>query len=143
MRSTANLKPLFRCSKPRSKGRSRSICHISRHRRAPASARRSRPGSPSEPSTSPRPRLALPGQADIARSKRSCFESKPSALLGLDTEAAEAAANEGYALAQELGLGPEQAHGLRTLGDIMAAKGDTTKADELHGLRAPNIETSA
>ena len=59
---------------------------------------------------------------------------KASALLGIDSEAAEAAANNGYALAQELGLGPEQAHGLRTLGDIMAAKGDQMKADELHGL---------
>jgi class 3 adenylate cyclase/tetratricopeptide (TPR) repeat protein len=59
---------------------------------------------------------------------------KASALLSLDAEAAETAANEGYELAQELGLGPEQAHGLRTLGDIMAAKGDTTKADELRGL---------
>ena len=59
---------------------------------------------------------------------------KASALLSLDAEAAEAPANEGYELAQELGLGPEQAHGLRTLSDIMAAKGDTTKAGEFHGL---------
>jgi tetratricopeptide (TPR) repeat protein len=59
---------------------------------------------------------------------------KAAALLGLDAEAAEAAANEGYELAQALDLGPEQAHGLRTLGDIMAAKGDKTKADELHDL---------
>jgi hypothetical protein len=59
---------------------------------------------------------------------------KASALLGLDAVTAEAAANEGYELAQQLGLGPEQAHGLRTLGDIMAAKGDTTKAEELHDL---------
>ena len=55
-------------------------------------------------------------------------------LLGLDAEAAEAVANEGYELARELGLGPEQAHGLRTLGDIMAARGDMTKADELYAL---------
>ena len=41
---------------------------------------------------------------------------------------------EGFELAEKLGLGPEQGHGLRTLGDIMAAKGDTTKAEELHGL---------
>jgi hypothetical protein len=59
---------------------------------------------------------------------------KASALLSLDAKVAEAPANEGYELAQELGLGLEQAHGLRTLGDIMAAKGDKTKADELHGL---------
>lgn len=59
---------------------------------------------------------------------------KGASLLSLDAESAEAAANKGYELAQELGLGPEQAHGLRTLGDIMAAKGDKTKADELHGL---------
>ncbi len=37
-------------------------------------------------------------------------------------------------LRNELGLGPEQGHGLRTLGDIIAAKGDATKADELHDL---------
>ena len=59
---------------------------------------------------------------------------KAAALLSLDTKAAEAAANEGYELAQELELGPEQGHGLRTLGDIMAAKGDEMKADELRGL---------
>src|SRR5262249_51458707 len=41
---------------------------------------------------------------------------KASALLSPDADAAEAEAKEGYALAQELGLGPEQAHGLRTLG---------------------------
>jgi hypothetical protein len=59
---------------------------------------------------------------------------KAAALLSLDAEAAEAAADEGYALALELGLGPEQAHGLRTLGDVKTSKGDTTKADEFHGL---------
>ena len=59
---------------------------------------------------------------------------KASALLNLDAEAAEAEANKGYELALHLGLGPEQGHGLRTLGDIMAAKGDATKADVLHGL---------
>jgi tetratricopeptide (TPR) repeat protein len=59
---------------------------------------------------------------------------KASALFDMDADAAEDTANEGYALAQELDLGPEQAHGLRTLGDIMAAKGARTKAAELHGL---------
>jgi hypothetical protein len=59
---------------------------------------------------------------------------KASALLTLDAEAAEAAADKGYELAQESGLGPEQGHGLRILGDIMAVKGDAAKADELHGL---------
>ncbi len=59
---------------------------------------------------------------------------KAAAMLKLDAEAAEAAANEGCELAQELGLGPEQGHCLRTLGDIVAAKGDATKAGELHRL---------
>jgi tetratricopeptide (TPR) repeat protein len=59
---------------------------------------------------------------------------KASALLSLDVEAADAAANRGYELAQELELGPEQGHALRALGDIMMAKGDAAKADELHGL---------
>jgi class 3 adenylate cyclase/tetratricopeptide (TPR) repeat protein len=59
---------------------------------------------------------------------------KAASLLSVDCEAAEAAAQEGYELAQQLGLGPEQAHGLRTLGDIIAAKGDATKADELRNL---------
>jgi class 3 adenylate cyclase/tetratricopeptide (TPR) repeat protein len=63
------------------------------------------------------------------------------ALLSLDAEAAEAAANEGYKLAQQLGLGPEQGHGLHTLGDIMAAKGDATKAEELHGLARAKFRT--
>jgi hypothetical protein len=55
-------------------------------------------------------------------------------LLSLDAEAAEAAAREGMELAEKLGLGPEQGHGLRILGDIMAAKGDAMKADELRAL---------
>jgi len=62
-------------------------------------------------------------------------------MLTLDAEAAEALANEGYELAQELGLGPEQGHGLRTLGDIMAAKGDATKADALHGLARAKFQS--
>jgi class 3 adenylate cyclase/tetratricopeptide (TPR) repeat protein len=66
---------------------------------------------------------------------------KAAALLSLDAEAAEAAANEGYKLAQQLGLGPEQGHGLRTLGDIMAAKGDATKAEELYGLARAKFRT--
>jgi hypothetical protein len=37
-------------------------------------------------------------------------------------------------LAERLDLGPEQGHGLRTLGDIMAAKGDAMRAEELHGM---------
>ena len=71
---------------------------------------------------------------DIEPIEAELLRVKASALLGLDAVTAEAAANEGYALAQELGLGPEQAHGLRTLSDIMAARGDKAKADEFHGL---------
>ena len=59
---------------------------------------------------------------------------KAAALFVLDVNAAKIAANEGYKLAEELALGPEQGHGLRTLGDIMAAKGDAMKAEELYGL---------
>ena len=59
---------------------------------------------------------------------------KAAALLSLDADAAEAAARVGLELAEKLGLDPEQGHGLRTLGDIMAAKGDAMKAEELHGL---------
>ena len=66
---------------------------------------------------------------------------KAAALLGLDAAAAEAAANEGYELAQELDLGPEQGHSLRTLGDIMVAKGNKTKADELHGLARAKFQS--
>ena len=134
MRSTGNLTPPSRCWKPLSKDRKRFICDTRRRSRARYWLRRSRPGNRGELSPSPRPRWALRGRAGIARSKQSCFEFKAASLLSLDADAAEAAANEGYKLAQELGLGPEQAHGLRTLGDIMAAKGDTTKAEELHDL---------
>src|SRR5262249_39568248 len=38
---------------------------------------------------------------------------KAAAMLNLDAKAAEAVAQKGYALAQELGLGPEQGHVLR------------------------------
>jgi hypothetical protein len=61
-----------------------------------------------------------------------CRPYPAAALLSLDAEAAETSAQEGYELAQELGRRPEQAHGMRTLGDIMAAKNNTTKADEFH-----------
>jgi tetratricopeptide (TPR) repeat protein len=59
---------------------------------------------------------------------------KAASLLSLDAEAAEAAAREGYNLAERLGLGPEQGHDFRILGDILAAKGDVIKAEELHYL---------
>jgi hypothetical protein len=59
---------------------------------------------------------------------------KAASLVNVDCEAAEAAAREGLELAEKLGLDPERGHGLRVLGDIMAAKGDAIKADELHGL---------
>jgi class 3 adenylate cyclase/tetratricopeptide (TPR) repeat protein len=65
---------------------------------------------------------------------------KAGSLLSLDCEAAEAAAQEGHELAQRLGLGPEQGHGLRTLGDIIAAKGDATKADELRNLASAKFQ---
>jgi hypothetical protein len=59
---------------------------------------------------------------------------KAASLVSIDCEAAEAAAREGLELAEKLGLDPEHGHCLRTLGDIMAAKGNTMKAEELHGL---------
>jgi tetratricopeptide (TPR) repeat protein len=66
-------------------------------------------------------------EAELLRIKAAC-------LVNVDCEAAEAAAREGLELAEKLVLGPEQGHGLRILGDIMAAKGDATKAEELHDL---------
>jgi hypothetical protein len=53
-------------------------------------------------------------------------------MLTPGAEAAEAAAQEGYELARLLRLGPKHAYGLRTLGDIIAIKGDATNAAELH-----------
>jgi hypothetical protein len=49
-------------------------------------------------------------------------------------DVAENAARAGLELAEKLGLGPEQGHCLRTLGDIIAARGDAVKANELHDL---------
>jgi tetratricopeptide (TPR) repeat protein len=66
---------------------------------------------------------------------------KASALLSLDADAAEDSANEGYALAQALELGPERGHGLSTLGDIMAAKGDATRAEELRSLAQAKFQS--
>jgi hypothetical protein len=57
---------------------------------------------------------------------------KAASLVNVDCEAAEAVGREGLELAEKLGLGPEQGHGLLTLGDIIAAKGDARKAEELH-----------
>ena len=56
---------------------------------------------------------------------------KAASLVNVDCDAAEAAAREGLELAEKLGLGPEQGHGLRTLGDIMVAKGEAMKAERL------------
>ncbi len=66
---------------------------------------------------------------------------KASALLSLDAEAAEAAARAGLELAEKLGLGPEQGHGLQILADIMAAKGDAMKAEELHSLAQARFQS--
>lgn len=65
---------------------------------------------------------------------------KAASLLSLDCEGAEAAAQEGHELAQQLSLGPEQGHGLRTLGDIIAAKGNATKAHELRNLASAKFQ---
>ena len=62
------------------------------------------------------------------------LRAKASALLTLDADAAEAAANESHELARELGLAPEEGHGLHTLGAIAATKGDAMKAEEFHGI---------
>jgi class 3 adenylate cyclase/tetratricopeptide (TPR) repeat protein len=59
---------------------------------------------------------------------------KAASLVNVDCEAAESVGREGLELAEELGLGPEQGHGLRILGDIVAARGDKVKANELHEL---------
>jgi tetratricopeptide (TPR) repeat protein len=59
---------------------------------------------------------------------------KAAALVGVNRAAAKAAAQEGYELALQLGLGPEQGHGLRLLGDIMAAEDDVAKAEEFRDL---------
>jgi hypothetical protein len=66
---------------------------------------------------------------------------KATSLISVDCEAAEAAARGGYELAKQLGLDPEQGHALRTLGDIMAAKGDAMKAEELHGLARAKLRS--
>jgi tetratricopeptide (TPR) repeat protein len=63
---------------------------------------------------------------------------KAASLLSIDCEAAEAAALE---LAQRLGLGPEQGHGLRALGDIFAAKGDARRAEELRDLASAKFQS--
>ena len=62
------------------------------------------------------------------------------ALLSLDADAAEAAANEGYALAQELGLGPEQAHGFGLLATSWPPGAIRPRPTSSTVLRAPNIE---
>jgi tetratricopeptide (TPR) repeat protein len=66
---------------------------------------------------------------------------KATALLKIDLTVAEAAAREGCELARQLGLAPEHGHGLRILGDIAAAKGDATKADELHAIARTQFQS--
>ena len=59
---------------------------------------------------------------------------KAAALAGLDRDAAEAIANESLSLARTIGLGPEEGHGLRTLGDISAARRDPDTANRFYEL---------
>jgi class 3 adenylate cyclase/tetratricopeptide (TPR) repeat protein len=66
---------------------------------------------------------------------------KAASLVSLDSQTAEATAQEGYKLALRLGLGPEQGHGLRTLGDISVVRGDANKAAELHGLARAKFQS--
>ena len=68
---------------------------------------------------------------------------KAASLVNVDCDAAEAAAREGLELAEKLGLGPEQGHGLRTLGDIMAAKGEAMKAEDSGSLIELPLEHAA
>ena len=55
---------------------------------------------------------------------------KAAALAGLDSAEAEARAQEGLALARDLRMRPEEAHGHRVLGDIKTRKGESTAARE-------------
>ena len=59
---------------------------------------------------------------------------KAAALAGFDPDAAEAIANESLSLARTIGLGPEDGHGLRTLGDISAARRDPDAANRFYEL---------
>ena len=59
---------------------------------------------------------------------------KAAALVGVDLDAGEAIAKEGLTMARMVGLGPEEGHGLRTLGDICAAKRDAKSANEFYDL---------
>jgi hypothetical protein len=62
---------------------------------------------------------------------------KAATLVGVNSNEGEAAATESLALARKVGLGPEQGHVLRTLGDISAARGDGKAAAEYYeGARA-------
>jgi class 3 adenylate cyclase/tetratricopeptide (TPR) repeat protein len=54
------------------------------------------------------------------------------ASAGRDGTSVEARANEGLALAQELGMRPEQGHAFRSLGDIKLKAGDDETAAEYH-----------
>jgi class 3 adenylate cyclase/tetratricopeptide (TPR) repeat protein len=57
---------------------------------------------------------------------------KAAALVGVNPNEGEATAKEGLALARKVGLGPEEGHALRTLGDISAARGDGKVAAEFY-----------
>jgi tetratricopeptide (TPR) repeat protein len=59
---------------------------------------------------------------------------KAAALARLDPDVAEAIANESLSLARTIGLGPEEGHGLRTLGDISAARRNAKASYEFYDL---------
>jgi hypothetical protein len=76
--------------------------------------------------------LALATPSAVSATSRARLESRGASVS--QRRAPVDAAREGLALAEKLGLGPEQGHCLRTLGDIVATIGDTVKANELREL---------
>jgi hypothetical protein len=134
MRSMGISRPRSRSWKPLSRDRKRFTRATLPRWLARGSPRRSPPRDPSRALNVAETTLGVAKASGHRALEAELLHVKASALLSLDAAAAEAAANEGYELAWQLGLGPEQGHGLRILGDIMAAEGDATRADELHGL---------
>ena len=143
MRSTGNSRPRSRCSKPPSKDRKRSILPYLTSSTGALLGETLAPRHPRRAVDVAETALGVARASGHRAMEAELLRVKASALLSLDAEAAELPGRRPMSLREKLGLGPEQGHGLRTLGDIMAARGDAMKAESSTALRAPNFEVSA
>ena len=85
--------------------------------------------------------LGIAGAKGFRAQEAELLRVKAASLARLDPDAAETTADESLSLARTIGLGPEEGHGLRTLGDISAARRDPDAANRFYALARAKYES--